>query len=112
MNLLIVQAVRTRANGRCEYCRLHDEFDCLPFQIDHVIPAKHGGSDDLSNLAWSCYNCNAHRASNITSISPSTGRIVRLFNPRKDRWNRHFLWKGTRLDGKTAIGQATIRILN
>jgi hypothetical protein len=112
MNAAVSKAVQSRANGRCEYCRLPDEFDCLPFQVDHIVPVKHGGTNDLTNLAWCCYNCNAHRASNVSGISPTTGRLIRLFNPRKDSWRRHFTWDGPRLNARTATGEATIRVLN
>jgi hypothetical protein len=43
--------VRHRANNRCEYCRIHQDDSYLSFQIDHIISQKHGGTNDLSNLA-------------------------------------------------------------
>jgi hypothetical protein len=36
---------------------------------------------------------------------------VRLFNPRKDRWNRHFAWNGPILVGCTHTGRVTITLL-
>jgi hypothetical protein len=36
---------------------------------------------------------------------------VRLFNPRKDRWGRHFLWDGPVLVGRTLTGRVTIAVL-
>jgi hypothetical protein len=44
--------VRHRAGHRCEYCLLKQEH--LPFstfQVEHIIPRKHGGDDDPTNLA-------------------------------------------------------------
>ncbi|HMC89699.1 MAG TPA: hypothetical protein VKI17_09125 [Gemmataceae bacterium] len=35
-----------------------------------------------------------------------------LFNPRRRRWDRHFIWKGPRLVGLTPCGRATISVLN
>lgn len=42
---------------------------------------------------------------------PRTGRIVRLFHPRRHQWRQHFLWDGPRLVGLTTIGRATIAVL-
>jgi hypothetical protein len=52
------------------------------------------------------------QASNVAGISPATGRLIRLFHPRKDSWRRHFEWDGPRLNARTATGEATIRVLN
>lgn len=44
--------VRARAARRCEYCRLHeDDLPLFPFHIEHILPKKHGGSDDPDLLA-------------------------------------------------------------
>ena len=93
------------------YCRLWQEHEpFVRFQVEHIIPQKHGGSDALGNLALACYFCNTHKSSNLTEIDPQTKRIVRLFNPRRHRWERHFRWKGVVIVGKTAIGRATVRV--
>ena len=34
-------------------------------------------------------------------------KIVRLFNPRRNKWERHFRWDGVRVAGRTAIGRTT-----
>jgi 5-methylcytosine-specific restriction endonuclease McrA len=52
--------IKQRANHCCEYCRLPQEYDVLPFQVDHIISRKHRGSSDQANLALACYNCNAY----------------------------------------------------
>jgi hypothetical protein len=38
--------------------------------------------------------------------------LVPLFNPRTDIWPDHFEWNGPTIVGKTAIGRATIDVLN
>ena len=103
--------VRSRAGERCEYCRLHEsDQPLLTFHIEHVIPKKHHGDDDLSNLAWSCLECN--QASNLSGRDSVTTKVVRLFNPRRQRWPRHFAWDGAVLVGLTPCGRATIDVLN
>ena len=100
-----------RARSRCEYCRLPALYTEAPFQIDHIIAKKHGGETLATNLALSCYSCNSYKGPNIASLDPDSGRLVRLFHPRKDRWNDHFTWNGPVLLGHTAIARATILVL-
>jgi hypothetical protein len=82
-------------------------------EVDHIISEKHGGPTSADNLASACLVCNRNKGSDIASIIPETGELVRLFNPRIDRWWDHF-----RLDpgslmivSLTPIGEATSRIL-
>jgi len=112
VNETLAVLVRERARSRCEYCRLPEVFSAIPFEIDHILAQKHGGSTREENLALSCFYCNSRKGPNIAGIDPASGRITRLFHPRKDRWSRHFEWDGAVLQGKTAIGRATIAVLS
>lgn len=105
--------VRRRAHGRCEYCRMPQEFDPLPFQVDHIIARQHRGSSSHENLALACLACNNHKGPNIAGIDPDgpTSDAVRLFHPRTDVWDEHFQWEGPVLKGKTAIGRVTVYVL-
>jgi hypothetical protein len=42
-----------------------------------------------------------------------TGRLVRLFNPRRDQWRAHFRWSddGMQIIGVTARGRVTVAVL-
>jgi len=83
----------------------------LEFHVEHIVPRKHEGTDEIENLALACYFCNLHKGSNLTGIDPHSGRIVSLFHPRQQRWLRHFRWAGPMLVGRTATGRATVRVL-
>lgn len=48
-----------RAKGRCECCGISAEERAL--DIDHIVPRKQGGSDDVSNLQALCYQCNRQK---------------------------------------------------
>jgi hypothetical protein len=109
MNGPFLAQLRRLADGRCDYCRIPEEFDPLPFQLDHVIARQHGGETALGNLAWSCLHCNKHKGPNIAGIDPVTGQLTALFHPRRQRWERHFMWNGAILVGRTRIARATIR---
>jgi len=100
--------VRLRAEQRCEYCRLHeDDLPLFSFHIEHILPRKHGGTDHPRALAWSCHYCNLAKSSSLSGRDSVSRRIVVLFNPRRQRWHRHFAWRGARLIGLTPCGRAT-----
>jgi len=106
------EAVRHRAGGRCEYCRLPDStMDPADFHVEHIGARKHGGTDNEDNLAWSCIFCNLYKGPNLASLDPDTGELTRLFNPRQDRWEDHFQFEGASIIGISAIGRTTSWLL-
>jgi hypothetical protein len=111
MRAPVKDEVRKRALGRCEYCHLPEAHVRTPFQVDHVVARQHRGSDKLINMAYSCLRCNLHKGPNLTGIDPRTGKVTRLFNPRRHRWATHFRWEAALIVGKTAIGRTTVEVL-
>jgi hypothetical protein len=87
------------------------EFHPAPFQIDHIIARQHGGASEFDNLALACLRCNRYKRPNIAGIDPQTGEVVRLFDPRRDRWTEHFFWNGAELRARTAVGRVTLAVL-
>lgn len=104
--------VQERAQGRCEYCLIHEADMYYPHEADHVIAEKHGGATSLENLAWACFYCNRFKGSDLASVDPETQKIVFLFNPREQSWKRHFRFNGGRIEGITASGRATVALLH
>jgi 5-methylcytosine-specific restriction endonuclease McrA len=104
--------VRERAGERCEYCRLPQKHSELLHHIEHAIARQHGGLDEASNLALACHRCNLHKGPNLTGIDPVTGEVAPLFNPRHDRWEDHFAFRGAHIDGLSTSGRATVRVLS
>lgn len=49
--------VLKRAKYRCELCGVSADEKAL--EVDHILPRKHGGGDELHNLQALCYSCNA-----------------------------------------------------
>ncbi|MFO0811401.1 MAG: HNH endonuclease signature motif containing protein [Gemmataceae bacterium] len=111
MNRSLTRLVWERAGGCCEYCRLPQAYSDLPYQIDHVIAEQHGGRTVRANLALACLPDNKRKGPNLSGIDPVTGKLVPLFHPRRQRWGRHFRWRGPYLVGRTQTGRATIRVL-
>ncbi len=106
------QLVIERAGKRCEYCRLSQEGQEATFHVDHVHPVAHGGRTELDNLALACVSCSLRKGARKSAIDPQTGEQVRLFNPRQDRWDEHFVWtEDVVLTGLTQIGRVTVEAL-
>jgi hypothetical protein len=57
------------------------------------------------------HRCNLHKGPNLTGIDPQTVQVVPLFHPRRDRWHEHFVFAGTRIQGISATGRATVQVL-
>ena len=72
---------------------------------------QHHGAGVADNLALACMRCNGHKGANIAGFDPLTGKLTRLFHPRRHRWDRHFRWEGPNLVGRTAVGRTTIDVL-
>jgi HNH endonuclease len=112
MDAAVRDFVRQRADNRCEYCRLHQRHTPLfTFHIEHILAKQHGGTDDPTNLALACNRCNRAKGPNLSSVDPTTGQVVRLFNPRQDRWVVHFVFQGAVIVGLTPEGRATVELL-
>ena len=105
--------VATRAQHRCEYCRAPGAFSSGPFCVDHIEPSSRGGESHADNLALSCAGCNGYKLDYTSAPDPLTGRTVRLFHPRRDPWELHFLWSDDSLTllPLSRIGRATISLL-
>ncbi len=104
--------VAKRANFCCEYCRLQEEFAIYPYQIDHIIAIRHGGETVFANLAYACVRCNRNKGTDLTTFLFDKNLIVRIFNPRLDRWDDHFEIDTGLILPKTMEGEATIKLLD
>jgi hypothetical protein len=111
MDAALRSAVRERAGNRCEYCQLHEtDADFLAFHVEHIIAKQHGGDDDIATLCYACSECNWAKGPNLSGMLQ--GKLYPLFNPRKQKWHRHFRWEHTTLIGKTQTGIVTVQVLN
>jgi HNH endonuclease len=112
MDAALRQFVRMRAKQRCEYCRLpQTAAPYLTFHIEHIEAQQHVEDDTPENLALACPDCNRHKGPNLVTLDSLTREIVPLFHPRRDVWEDHFRYDGAILEGRSAVGEATIRLL-
>ncbi len=71
--LLTREALRERANGRCERCRRRDyEVRC---DAHHRKLKSQGGTDDLQNLLYLCRSCH-HWAHTHRDVARTEGWII------------------------------------
>lgn len=106
--------IRGRAQARCEYCHLPEAISGAVFHLEHVIPRSQGGVDHESNVALACPRCNERKGAQLEARDPRTGKSVGLFHPRRHAWEKHFRWSPDwlRIEGRTALGRATIAALD
>jgi hypothetical protein len=102
--------VASRAAHRCEYCHAPESIFNFPFEVEHIVPQAHLGLDEQFNWALACRSCNLSKSNHLTGVDDATGSDVRLYHPRSDAWNDHFLADASsgEIQGRTAIGRATV----
>ena len=98
------RAVRTQAEDRCAYCRMHQSLQGSTF---HVEPHAEGGSNDPENLCLACPGYSLRKSNRVSGIDRMTGDENRLFHPRQRLWPEYFRWKRFEVIGRTAIGPTT-----
>ncbi|MCC6417089.1 MAG: HNH endonuclease [Gemmataceae bacterium] len=106
--------VAERAGHRCEYCHAPEAIFNFPFEVEHITPVSRQGANEESNLALACRACNLHKADHLAGEDEHTGKTVRLFHPRQDRWKDHFQVDRETgvIRGRTAVGRVTATRLN
>jgi hypothetical protein len=105
--------VAAQARARCGYCLTQEAVVGTKMEIDHIVPEARGGPTVEANLWLVCVTCNKHKRDQTVVPDPATGSVVALFDPRRQEWSEHFAWvdAGIRIEGRTAIGRATVAAL-
>jgi hypothetical protein len=101
------------ARHLCGYCRSNQRLMGIRHILDHLTPRALGGTDDEANLWPSCQPCNGFKQARVEARDPLSGAVAPLFNPRTQSWSEHFAWTdgGTRIEGRTPTGRATVAAL-
>lgn len=103
--------VLKRSDYQCEYCRTPERYSGIPLEIDHIIPQSAGGLTESDNLCSACRTCNNAKRTAQTGVDPETDEEVSLFNPRTQKWTKHFAWSKDNpavIIGLTGTGRASI----
>ena len=111
--VILRRQITEAADNTCEYCRVPRAVAFASYHIDHIISEKQGGGTVFSNLALACRLCNLSKGSSIAGWHEHREALIRLFNPRRDRWRQHFRFRPSGvIVARTEIGQATIKVLD
>jgi hypothetical protein len=104
------EQVRQTDRAQCCYCQTQEANSGIPLSFDHILPRSKGGETTFDNLCLACRACNEFKSNSTEGINLLTGVNVVLFNPRSQKWSDHFEWSedGTKVEGKTSTGRATV----
>jgi HNH endonuclease len=107
------ERVAMTAGYRCGYCRTPQSISGFRLSIEHIIPEARGGKTAEKNLWLACHACNEFKGARVLARDFATGKHVRLWNPRRQKWFEHFRWSedGTEIIGLTPRGRATVSCL-
>jgi hypothetical protein len=107
------ERVAATAGFRCGYCRTPESISGFRLSIEHIIPESRGGKTVEQNLWLACHACNEFKGARVRGRDFTTGKFVRLWNPRRQKWRDHFRWSedGTEIIGLTPRGRATVSCL-
>ena len=68
------QQVHEKYGGHCAYCG--KEIEIKDMQVDHMIPLRLGGADEMSNYMPACRQCNHYKRGNsLEGFRKMIGRI-------------------------------------
>lgn len=106
--------VAEQARHQCGYCQTQEVVSGIRLTVEHLSPKALGGTDEIDNLWLSCRTCNEAKGVLTNAFDPETQQTVPLFNPRTQLWHEHFFWDqdSTHIIGKTAVGRATVHVLD
>jgi hypothetical protein len=107
------ERVARTADHRCGYCRTPESIAGFRLSIEHIVPEAGGGETVEENLWLACHACNEFKAARTHGRDPASGRRIRLWNPRRQKWTDHFCWSedGTEIVGLMPCGRATTATL-
>ena len=111
--VILRRQITEAAGNCCEYCRVPRAVALASYHIDHIISEKQGGGTVFSNLALACRLCNLSKGSSIAAWHEYKEILIRLYNPRRDRWSQHFEFRPNGyVVPLTEIGLATVKVLD
>jgi hypothetical protein len=106
------RVVAERAAWRREYCKLlAAATPSVTSHVDHIRARQHGGSNSLDNACYCCWRCNCYKGTNQSAYDPKMDELVRIFHPRTGEWTNHFEFNGAFIIGRSAVGRATMALL-
>jgi hypothetical protein len=75
-------------NFTCVYCGSMPPN--ITLEVDHIIPVSKGGSDDISNLACSCFDCNRGKSNKDLKSIPNI--LIENSNEKLEQYKQYIKW--------------------
>jgi hypothetical protein len=95
--------VLKRAGFRCELCGI--SADERAIEVDHILPRKHGGQDDHTNLQALCFKCNANKgARDDEDFRPLHSAVCNLLRTLSVWWPAKWASGSSEIRGRIRIG--------
>lgn len=98
---------------KCCYCGI-EQGQGRKFEVEHIIPVSRGGTNRVSNLAWSCHDCNQEKGSMTAEEYGHPEVQAQAKKPLKDaalvmatRWKVYNLLKSFNLPIECGTGGLT-----
>lgn len=98
---------------KCCYCGI-EQGQGRKFEVEHIIPVSRGGTNRVSNLAWSCHDCNQEKGSMTAEEYGHPKVQAQAKKPLKDaalvtatRWKVYNLLKSFNLPIECGTGGLT-----
>lgn len=79
----------------CRYCGRTPDDEGVKLEVDHITPRADGGSDDLTNLVTSCWDCNHGKAAkSLDDKAPSLTQAMANTRERTLQLDEYRRWQG------------------
>lgn len=114
MSTWIAESLRAEIDaadqGARRYLLTSEAVSGIPLTYDDITPTSRGGLTTFDNVCLACRTCNEFKTNTTRAVDPLTQESTPLFHPRQNYWLDHFVWSldGTKIEGTTAIGRATV----
>lgn len=77
-----------RDGFECQYCGSNRDDDGVKLHVDHIIPRKEGGGDEIENLVTACQDCNLGKGAKLLDSRapvPDVSERVAALQERRDQ---------------------------
>lgn len=72
----------------CQYCGRTPP--AVTLEVDHVHPQASGGTDDITNLLTSCFDCNSGKgARHLDSVPPQVAAQAEILKEKKEQLDQY-----------------------
>lgn len=84
-----------RDSFTCGYCGRTPDDEGVKLEVDHIVPRASGGTDEITNLVTSCWDCNHGKAAkSLDDKAPSLTQAMANTRERALQLDEYRKWQG------------------